>query len=102
MNSKETVLVTGGSGFVGGHAIVQLLQKGYQIKTTIRSMSKKDTVIEILKNGGIYNFDNLEFVEADLSDDKNWDKAAEGCAYVLHIASPIHLTIPKDENRPLS
>lgn len=98
MENKKTVLVTGGSGFVGGHAIVQLLQKGYKVKTTIRSIAKKDKVIEMLKNGGIQNFEDLEFVETDLSDDKNWDKATANCDYVLHIASPIHLTVPKDEN----
>ncbi len=102
MENKETVLVTGGSGFVGGHAIVQLLQKGYRVKTTIRSLTKKDKVLEMLKNGGIapenYQNENVEFVEADLSDDKNWDQAVKGCDYVLHIASPIHLAVPKDEN----
>lgn len=98
MENGKTVLVTGGSGFVGGHCIVQLLKKGYKVKTTVRSLHKKNAVIEMLKNGGIQSFDSISFVEADLSVDRNWDKAAEGCTYVLHIASPIHLNIPKDEN----
>ena len=98
MEKKKTVLVTGGSGFVGGHCIVQLLQKGYTVKTTIRAMSKKNTVLEILKNGGIDSFGQISFVEADLSENKNWDLATAGCDFVLHIASPIHLNIPKDEN----
>lgn len=87
-NSDELVLVTGGSGFVGGHCIAQLLQKGYRVRTTIRTLNKKDTVIEMLKNAGITSFEKLSFVAADLSDDKNWDEAVKGCDYVLHIASP--------------
>ncbi|MFT4154862.1 SDR family oxidoreductase [Parafilimonas sp.] len=97
-NSDKLVLVTGGSGFVGGHCIVQLLQKGYNVRTTIRSLSKKKTVIEMLKNGNIQSFNNISFAETDLLDDRNWDEAANGCNYALHIASPIHLAIPKDEN----
>ncbi|WP_316804331.1 aldehyde reductase [Pedobacter nototheniae] len=97
-NSDKLVLVTGGSGFVGGHCILQLLEKGYQVRATIRSIHKKDAVIEMLKNEGINSFERLSFVETDLSDDKNWDEATKGCDYVLHIASPIHLEILKDEN----
>lgn len=97
-NLKEKVLVTGGTGFVGAHCIRQLLQKGYRVKTTIRSMSRKDDLIDMLKTGGIADFDCLEFTEADLKKDANWDQAADGCDYVLHVASPIGLSIPKDEN----
>lgn len=98
MENKEIVLVTGGTGFVGVHCILQLLQKGYKVKTTVRSLKRKDDVIEMLKNGGITSHDDLEFVEADLSSDKNWHGAMNGCKYVLHIASPIFLKIPKNEN----
>jgi len=52
----------------------------------------------MLKNGGITSFDHLAFVSADLTKDDNWDKAVEGCTYVLHVASPIFLSVPKDEN----
>jgi nucleoside-diphosphate-sugar epimerase len=100
INSEKNiqVLVTGGSGFVGIHAILQLLQQGYQVKTTVRSLSRKDEVLNMLKNGGVNSFDNLQFIEADLTKDDNWHEAVEGCTYVLHIASPIFLVLPKDEN----
>lgn len=97
-NTNKRVLVTGGSGFVGSHCILQLLEKGYTVKTTIRSWNKKEQVITMLKNGGITSFEHLEFIEADLSHDKNWNLAAKDCEYVLHIASPIFLALPKDEN----
>ncbi len=98
MENKETVLVTGGTGFVGAHCILQLLQKGYKVKTTLRSLKRKDEVFEMLTNGGITSFEDLEFVETDLTKDANWDKAVKGCKYVLHVASPIFLSLPKDEN----
>jgi dihydroflavonol-4-reductase len=97
-NSKEQVLVTGGTGFVGAHCIVQLLQKSYRVKTTVRSLSRKNEVLVMLQNGGIDSFDHIQFIEADLTKDDNWDKAVEDCDYVLHVASPIGLSIPKDEN----
>ena len=94
---SKTVLVTGGTGFVGVHIILQLLQKDYNVKTTLRSISSKDKVIDTLKSNGITTFDNLVFVEADLSKDDNWDEAMNGCDYVLSVASPVFMTIPKDE-----
>jgi nucleoside-diphosphate-sugar epimerase len=98
MKNQNMVLVTGGTGFVGIHCILQLLQKGYHVKTTLRSLNRKNEVLDMLKVGGIDSFDHIEFIQADLTSDTNWDKAVENCDYVLHVASPIHLRIPKDEN----
>lgn len=90
MNHSETVLVTGGTGAVGVHCILQLLKKGYLVKTTLRSISKKNEVVEMLKTGGITSFDRLTFIETDLRNDTNWAEAMTGCQYVLHVASPTH------------
>ncbi|WDF57218.1 SDR family oxidoreductase [Mucilaginibacter sp. KACC 22063] len=87
------VLVTGGSGFVGIHAIRQLLEQDYQVKTTVRSLSRKTEILQMLPASA-----QLELIEADLTKDDNWDEAVKGCTYVLHIASPIFLALPKDEN----
>lgn len=95
---SKTVLVTGGTGFLGAHIILQLLQKGYNVGTTLRSISSKNKVIDTLKSNDITTFDNLAFVEADLSKDDNWDVAMKGCDYVLSVASPVFFNIPKDEN----
>ncbi|MFN8347068.1 MAG: aldehyde reductase [Spirosomataceae bacterium] len=96
--NNSLVLVTGGTGFVAIECIVQLLQKNYRVRATLRSLKRKDEVINALKTAGISSFENLSFVETDLLSDNHWNKAAEGCEYVLHVASPIHLEIPKDEN----
>jgi nucleoside-diphosphate-sugar epimerase len=97
-NNNKTVLVTGGSGFVALHCIQQLLNKGYKVRATLRSLNKKQEVLDALKEGGITSFENLSFAEADLTKDDNWNDAAAGCEYVLHIASPIYLKVPKDES----
>ena len=98
---SENVLVTGGTGFVSAHIILQLLQKGYNVKTTLRSISSKSKVIDTLKDNGITTFDNLAFVEADLSKDDHWDETMKGCDYVLSVASPVFMTIPKDEKEAM-
>lgn len=97
MENKETVLVTGGTGFVGLQIILQLLKQGYNVKTTLRSLKSKDKVIDTLKANGIKSIDNLSFVEAELTKDDNWAEAMNGCKYVLSVASPVFFEIQKDE-----
>jgi nucleoside-diphosphate-sugar epimerase len=97
-NSDQLVLVTGGTGFVGIHCIVQLLQQGYKVRATIRSIKRKQEVLDMLLEGGINSINQVEFIETDLLKDDNWDKATQGCTYVLHVASPIYLKLPKHED----
>jgi dihydroflavonol-4-reductase len=94
----ELVLVTGGSGFIGAHCILQLLQAGYRVRTTIRSLNRRDDVLAMLKEGGAEPGEALEFAVADLTSDAGWPEAASGCRYVLHVASPFPPSIPKDED----
>lgn len=94
----EIVLVTGGTGFVGIHTILQLLQKGYRVRTTLRSLDRKDKVLGMLKAAGIDATDRLECIAADLTKDAHWDEAVKDCVYVLHIASPIGSNIPQTED----
>ena len=84
---SETVLVTGGTGFVAGWCIVELLQRGYAVRTTVRSLSKEAAVRGIASVAGAG--DRLTVVEADLTKDEGWDDAVAGCDYVLHVASPL-------------
>ena len=87
----EKVLVTGATGFIGLHCIQQLLDQGYQVNGTLRSMNRKDEVIESLKNHNT-SVEHLSLFEADLLSDDGWDDAIAGCDYLLHVASPFVLT----------
>jgi dihydroflavonol-4-reductase len=93
----ERVLVTGASGFLAQHVILQLLEKGYEVRGTLRSMKRADEVRAIL---GKYDARaaSIEFVEADLGADAGWAEAVKGCTYVQHVASPFPAVHPKDES----
>lgn len=97
MENKGTVLVTGGSGFVGMQILLQLLHKGYSVRTTIRNAKSKEKMLGTLHAQGVAGLDSLSFVEAELTSDTNWAKAMDGCMYVLSVASPVFFHQPDNE-----
>jgi len=96
--SGELVLVTGGSGFVGAHCILELLKAGYRIRTTVRSARREADVLAMLKVGGAEPDAPLSFAHTDLMADAGWPEAIAGCQYVLHVASPFPPGVPKHED----
>lgn len=85
---SETVLVTGGTGYVAGWCIATLLQRGYDVRTTVRSLKKEQTVRDAV--GTVVDpGERLSFAVADLTSDEGWDAAVAGIDYVLHVASPL-------------
>jgi dihydroflavonol-4-reductase len=95
MHAEQTVLVTGGSGFLGGWCLVELLQRGYRARTTVRDLAREQ---EVRANVGsqVDARDRLTVLAADLTDDRGWAEAVAGCDYVLHVASPFPPAQPKD------
>jgi dihydroflavonol-4-reductase len=91
----QTVLVTGGSGFLGGWCVIELLQRGYTVRTTVRDLAKEPQVRAAVESqvdpGG-----RLTVLAADLMSDEGWPAAIAGCDYVLHVASPFPPKQPKD------
>ena len=94
----STVLVTGGSGFVGSHVILQLLGAGHRVRTTVRSLTREENVRAMLRNAGVDAGERLSFFAADLTRDAGWADAVAGCDFVIHVASPIPIAAPKTED----
>src|SRR3984957_13944722 len=96
--STELVLVTGASGYIAGHCILRLLHDDYGVRVTLRSLKRAGEVRQWLTKarGGIDPGDALSFIEGELTNPNGWDAAMEGVGYVLHVASPIPSTMPKD------
>ncbi len=92
------VLVTGGSGFIGCHCILPLLQAGHEVRTTVRDLKREPDVRAMLKQGGADSDGRLTFAAADLESDTGWREAVAGCEYVLHVASPLPASVPKNED----
>jgi dihydroflavonol-4-reductase len=90
-----TVLVTGGSGFLGGWSIVGLLERGYSVRTTVRD-ARRETDVRGALDAHVDAGDRLSFAVADLGSDDGWAQAAAGCDFVLHVASPFPPAQPKD------
>ena len=95
--TKQTVLLTGISGFIGLHIAKQLLDKGFHVRGSIRNMKRAQNIKNTLEKASA-NVNQLSFVELDLTSDKGWDNAAEGCDYVMHVASPFAAAEPKHED----
>lgn len=97
MPTSSPILVTGASGFVAIHTIVQLLEQGYKVRGTLRTLSREAEVRETISKYVQAN-DRFEILPADLEQDSGWDEAMKDVEYVLHVASPFPLFEPKHED----
>jgi len=98
----DRVLVTGATGFIAQHCVVQLLEAGYVVRGTARDAGRRGDVVAVLSSHlsdtARQGLDSLEVVAADLTSDEGWPDAVEGCRFVLHVASPLPRGTVKDEN----
>ena len=91
----RSVLVTGGSGYLGGWCIAGLLKRGYDVRTTVRDLAREQQVRDSVASQ-IDPGERLTVLAADLTRDDGWADAVAGCDYVLHVASPFPPKQPKD------
>ncbi len=91
----KTVLVTGGSGYLGGWCVVELLRRGYRVRTTVRDLAR-EAEVRAAVGAQVEAGDRLTVLAADLLADAGWADAVSGCDYVLHVASPFPPQQPKD------
>jgi nucleoside-diphosphate-sugar epimerase len=93
--SSQTVLVTGAAGFIAMHCVLKLLENGYRVRGTLRSLARETQLRQIFMRH-IDIGDRLEFVINDLLKDDGWNEAVNGCEYVLHIALPFPFVPPEN------
>ena len=93
--AEKTVLVTGGSGFLGSWCVIELLRRGHRVRTTVRDLGREAEVRAAI-SPEVDPGESLTFFAADLLRDEGWDQAVEGCDHVLHVASPFPPAQPKD------
>ena len=93
--TQQTILVTGASGFLASHILLQLLNTGYTVRGSVRNAAKGDHIRKVLETHGA-DTTRLEFVELDLMQDDGWDAAMDGVDHLLHTASPFVTTSPKN------
>jgi dihydroflavonol-4-reductase len=96
-NEKPRVLVTGATGYIAGHCIRELLENGYRVRGTVRSLGDGKKTEHLRKMAAGLGA-SLELCEADLTSDRGWAEAVAGCDFVQHVASPLPASVPKDEN----
>ena len=95
--ATEKVLLTGVTGFLGSHTAIQLLDKGYVVTGTLRTMNRAKEIEAVIARY-TKNIDNLNFAEADLLDAGVWNELTKGKDFVQHIASPFPRELPKHED----
>ncbi len=95
------MLLTGANGYIGRHILLELLNQGYQVRASVRSLQKSGEIVDALRNHvkDLNTLDsNLSFVELSLDSDAGWNEAMAGVDVLIHSASPFPLVIPANED----
>ncbi|MBT8155778.1 NAD-dependent epimerase/dehydratase family protein [Epibacterium ulvae] len=100
-STHTTILLTGITGFLGGHTALTLLKSGYHVRGSMRDLARKEAVRTALADHGA-DIANLSFVKLDLTQDDGWDDAAKGTDYMIHVASPFVTAMPRDKEELIS
>lgn len=98
MSTPSRILVTGGSGYIAGVLIRQLLAAGWQVHTTVRDLQREPALRKLLGASRGAAREQLRCFAADLTADAGWAEAAAGCSHLAHLASPLPTGVPRDAN----
>lgn len=101
MADPQTVFLTGASGFIAKHIVLKLLNAGYHVRGSVRSLSRGDEVRVAVRthlDDAEKLDERLSFVALDLGSDDGWDGVMDGCSALLHTASPFPLEQPENED----
>lgn len=98
MSNQALVCVTGASGFIAAHIVRQLLERGYTVRGTVRSLKKTEKYSYLTDLPGAA--ERLTLHAANLTEEGSYDQAIAGCTTVMHIASPYVIDV-KDPQRDL-
>lgn len=95
---SDPVFVTGASGFIARHVLLDLLRRGYRLRGSVRSLDRGEHVRASLSRhlGEELGPDRLDFRQLDLGSDAGWTQTMEGCGALIHMASPVPLAQPED------
>jgi dihydroflavonol-4-reductase len=95
------VLLTGAGGYIGKHVALQLLNKGYAVRASVRDLKRSQEIKDALRPHLVSGIDiesALTFVVLDLNKDAGWNEALAGIDVLMHTASPFPIASPQDEN----
>jgi dihydroflavonol-4-reductase len=93
----DSTVLTGASGFIAKHILLQLLRAGHRVRATIRNPGRADEVrAAVLPHLPGEAGQRLEFVTLDLDRDEGWGAALRGATALVHTASPFPIAQPKN------
>ena len=93
----KTILVTGASGFIGCHCVLDLLNHGYRVRGSVRDLGRTGTLEKTLSTQGA-DTRQLDWVAASLTEPDGWSAAVDGCDAIFHVASPVPTIQPKNSD----
>jgi dihydroflavonol-4-reductase len=93
----KKIVVTGSTGFIGSHLVIQALNEGNEVVATMRDMKRADAIKKVFARH-TDKLEHLSFSELDLLRDEGWEETFKGVDYVIHMASPVPTALPKHEN----
>jgi nucleoside-diphosphate-sugar epimerase len=96
----DKVLLTGISGWIAKHTTIELLNAGYEVLGTVRNNTLIEQTKETISHHA--SIDKLSFIELDLLKDDGWNEAAQGCKYIMHLASPFPFKVSNNRNSLLA